>query len=118
MKIGPRQTIHHPPMPKPIRILLFSSLYPSAVRPIHGIFVETRLRELVKSGEVQAQVVAPVPWFPFTHPRFKDYSLYARTPHFENRNGLEVWHPRYFLPPGFGMNLAPYSMAVGAYRAI
>ena len=105
-------------MPKPIRILLFSSLYPSAVRPIHGIFVETRLRELVKSGEVQARVVAPVPWFPFTHPRFKDYSLYARTPHFENRNGLEVWHPRYFLPPGFGMNLAPYSMAVGAYRAI
>jgi hypothetical protein len=34
-------------MPPVIKTLLFSSLYPSAVRPIHGIFVETRLRELV-----------------------------------------------------------------------
>ena len=47
-----------------MKILLFSSLYPSAVRPIHGIFVETRLRELLKTGQVHAKVVAPVPWFP------------------------------------------------------
>lgn len=105
-------------MPKPLRILLFSSLYPSSVRPIHGIFVETRLRELVKSGKIQAKVVAPVPWFPLTNPRFKEYSLYARTPRLETRNGLEVYHPRYFLPPGIGMNLAPYSMALGAYGVV
>jgi teichuronic acid biosynthesis glycosyltransferase TuaC len=30
-----------------IRLLTFSTLYPSSVRPGHGIFVETRLRELV-----------------------------------------------------------------------
>ena len=34
---------------KPIKVLLFSSLFPSSVRPIHGIFVETRLRELVRA---------------------------------------------------------------------
>ena len=44
-----------------IKTLLFSTLYPSSARPIHGIFVETRLRELLKSGEVETQVVAPVP---------------------------------------------------------
>ena len=51
-------------MNAPIRILLFSTLYPSQSRPIHGVFVETRLRELLKSGAVQATVLAPVPWFP------------------------------------------------------
>lgn len=59
---------------KPLRILLFSSLYPSEVRPIHGIFVETRLRELLKTGQVQAKVVAPVPWFPLKSPRFGEYA--------------------------------------------
>lgn len=101
-------------MPKPLRVLLFSSLFPSAVRPIHGIFVETRLRELVKTGQVQAKVVAPVPWFPFQGPRFGDYGLFAATPRLEQRNGLEVHHPRYFLPPKVGMNLAPHTMAMAA----
>lgn len=96
------------------RVLLFSSLYPSSVRPIHGIFVETRLRELVKTGQVQAQVVAPVPWFPSQHPRFGEYAQFAATPRVEHRNGLAVHHPRYLLLPKVGMNLAPYAMALGA----
>ena len=49
-------------MGRPIRTLLFSTLYPSVARPAHGIFVETRLRELLKTGEVETRVVAPVPW--------------------------------------------------------
>jgi teichuronic acid biosynthesis glycosyltransferase TuaC len=105
-------------MPQPIRILLFSSLFPSAVRPIHGIFVETRLRELVKTGQVQAKVIAPVPWFPFEGERFGEYSLFAATPKFEQRNGLDVHHPRYFLPPKVGMNLAPHTMAMAALPLI
>lgn len=105
-------------MPSPVRVLLFSSLYPSAVRPIHGIFVETRLRELIKTGQVQATVVAPVPWFPFKGARFGDYGRFAATPHFEQRNGLDVHHPRYLLPPKVGMNLAPYTMALGALATV
>jgi len=101
-------------MPSPIRILLFSSLYPSSQRPVHGIFVETRLRELMKSGEVEARVVAPVPWFPSAAPRFGAYAVFAATPRFEQRNGLEVHHPRYLLAPKIGMSTAPYFMALGA----
>lgn len=97
-----------------MNILLFSSLYPSAVRPIHGIFVETRLRELVKSGQVRAKVVAPVPWFPSSRPRFGEYARFAATPRVEHRNGLDVYHPRYLLLPKVGMNLAPYAMALAA----
>ena len=101
-----------------IRTLLFSSLYPSTVRPIHGIFVETRLRELLKTGQVQAKVVAPVPWFPSKSPRFGEYAQFAATPRFEHRNGLDVHHPRYLLLPKVGMNLAPYTMALGALSTV
>ncbi|MDO9504982.1 glycosyltransferase family 4 protein [Hydrogenophaga sp.] len=101
-----------------MKILLFSSLYPSAVRPIHGIFVETRLRELLKTGQVEAKVVAPVPWFPSTAKRFGEYAQFAATPREEQRNGLEVHHPRYLLLPKVGMNLAPYTMALGALATV
>ena len=101
-----------------IRTLLFSSLYPSTVRPIHGIFVETRLRELLKTGQAQAKVVAPVPWFPSKSPRFGEYAQFAATPRFEHRNGLDVHHPRYLLLPKVGMNLAPYTMALGALSTV
>lgn len=97
-----------------MRVLLFSSLYPSAVRPVHGIFVETRLRELLKTGRVQAQVVAPVPWFPSAAPCFGAYARFAATAPFEQRNDIDVYHPRYLLAPKVGMNMAPYAMALGA----
>ena len=95
-----------------INVLLFSSLFPSSVRPIHGIFVETRLRELLKTGRIQAKVVAPVPWVPFKGARFGEYGLIAGTPRFEQRNGLDVHYPRYLLPPKVGMNVVPYLMAM------
>lgn len=101
-----------------IRTLLFSTLYPSSVRPIHGIFVETRLRELLKSGEVETRVVAPVPWFPLSSERFGEYGKFAATPCHERRNGVDVHHPRYFLPPKIGMNIAPYTLARGALPTI
>jgi teichuronic acid biosynthesis glycosyltransferase TuaC len=102
----------------PIRTLLFSSLYPSSVRPGHGIFVETRLRELLSSGQIQTKVVAPVPWFFSTSDRFGEYARMARTPTRETYNGVDVLHPRYFLPPKVGMNIAPFTMAMGAMPAI
>jgi teichuronic acid biosynthesis glycosyltransferase TuaC len=92
-------------------ILTFTTLYPSAVRPQHGIFVETRLRRLVESGAVAARVVAPCPWFPLTSPRFGEYALYARTPRREERHGIEVEHPRYPVLPKIGMSSAPLALA-------
>ncbi len=93
-------------------ILTLSSLYPSTVRPRHGIFVEERLRHLVADGEVTATVVAPVPWFPFSSPRFGTYAELARTPATEQRHGLEVRYPRYLSIPKVGMSLAPFLLAL------
>ena len=93
-----------------MRILTFSTLYPSAARPAHGIFVETRLRQLVESGAVDARVVAPCPWFPFAAERFGDYGALARIPRHETRHGLSIDHPRYPLLPRIGMSSAPLGL--------
>ncbi|MGZ3236229.1 MAG: glycosyltransferase family 4 protein [Burkholderiaceae bacterium] len=94
-----------------MRLLTFSTLFPNAERPNHGIFVETRLRYLISSGKVESRVVAPVPWFPFRHARFGQYASFAKVPKKETRYGIKVDHPRYFLPPKVGMNLAPFLLA-------
>ncbi len=103
---------------RPIKTLLFSTLYPSSVRPGHGIFVETRLRYLLATGEVETRVVAPVPWFPSQHPRFGAWAKLAATPRHEEHHGIAVWHPRYLLPPKIGMNIAPLMLALGARRTL
>ncbi|WP_031598821.1 glycosyltransferase family 4 protein [Ferrovum myxofaciens] len=95
-----------------MRLLTFSSLYPNATKPHHGIFVETRLRQLLGTKPIEARVMAPVPWFPFTHERFGDYARQARIPKTEVRHGISIEHPRYPLIPKFGMNLAPWGMAL------
>jgi teichuronic acid biosynthesis glycosyltransferase TuaC len=97
-------------MVSPVQILTFTTLYPSAARPQHGIFVETRLRKLVESGAVAARVVAPCPWFPFASPRFGDYATMARVPPREARHGIEIDHPRYPLLPKIGMSTAPLAL--------
>ncbi|WP_151446682.1 glycosyltransferase family 4 protein [Lacisediminimonas profundi] len=94
-----------------MKLVTFSTLYPNALRPQHGIFVETRLRQLVASGQAEASVVAPVPWFPFRHERFGAYARFARVPREEVRFGLQVQHPRYPLLPRVGMELAPFMLA-------
>jgi teichuronic acid biosynthesis glycosyltransferase TuaC len=101
-------------MPHPLRTLLFSSLYPSSVAPSHGIFVETRLRELLRAGGVDTRVIAPVPWFPSAHPRFGDYAKWAAVPPSETRHSIEVLHPRYLLAPKVGMSAAPLALALAA----
>ena len=101
-----------------MKILTFSTLFPNAERPNHGIFVETRLRHLVASGKVESRVVAPVPWFPFQHPRFGQYAHFARIPRHDTRSGLKVLHPRYPLLPKIGMTTAPFALAHAVKPAI
>ena len=101
-----------------MKILTFSTLFPNSEKPGHGIFVETRLRHLVASGQVEARVVAPVAWFPSANPRFGDYAKAARVPREELRHGLRVAHPRYLAIPKIGMNVAPVLLAQAVKPAI
>lgn len=101
-----------------LRLLTFSTLFPDSVRPNHGVFVENRLRHLVASGEVATTVLAPVPWFPSTNPRFGAYAAFAAVPLVESRNGLTVHHPRYPVIPAIGMNVAPHLLYAFARLAL
>ena len=97
-----------------LRLLTFSTLYPNAAQPEHGVFVENRLRHLVASGEIVSEVVAPVPYFPVPARMFGTWSRYAQAPGREERHGLMVHHPRYPVVPRVGMHVAPHLL----YRAM
>jgi teichuronic acid biosynthesis glycosyltransferase TuaC len=100
-----------------LRVLTMTTLYPSAVSPRHGIFVETRLRKLREIAPIDLQVVAPVPWFPVAWKAAGRYATYAATPHDELRDGIHVRHPRYLSLPKVGMALQPASLASASLRA-
>lgn len=95
-------------------LLLFSTLFPSAAQPRHGIFVEERLRQLARSCPVSARVVAPVPWFPLRGERFGLYGVHASVPRQETRDGREVWHPRYPVVPRLSWRVSPWLL----YRSV
>ena len=106
------------PRNRTIKVLVFSTLFPSRARPNHGGFVESRLRHLLTQGEIAARVVAPVPWFPSTAPRWGDWARLAATPAYDERDGVPVYYPRYLLPPKVGMLVAPIMLALGARATI
>lgn len=54
--------------------------------------------------------MAPVPWFPFTQAMFGDYAKHASAPERAVRHGVDVFHPRYLIPPKTAMRAAPASL--------
>ncbi len=101
-----------------MRLLTFTTLYPSRSRPRHGIFVETRLREILRGGGIEAEVIAPVPWFPLASKRFGRYAQFARTARDETRDGIRVHYPRFITLPRLGMLTAPYAIAHSAHATV
>jgi teichuronic acid biosynthesis glycosyltransferase TuaC len=99
---------------RPVRLLTFSTLFPHAARPNHGIFVENRLRHLIASGQATSLVLAPVPWFPGRSKWFGDWAVNAWAPAAEVRHGIAIRHPRYPVIPKVGMSIAPWLL----YRAM
>lgn len=89
----------------PLRLLTFSTLFPSPARPNHGVFVENRLRHLLAGREATATVLAPVPWFPVA--RIGGWSRPAPVAVLEQRHGIAVHHPRFLALPGIGLWSTP-----------
>ena len=104
-------------MPK-LRLLTFSTLYPNAAQPNHGVFVENRLRHLLATGEATARVLAPVPYFPSGAAMFGAWGRYARAPRAETRHGIRIEHPRYPVIPRLGMTPAPALLARAGLAAL
>lgn len=101
-----------------MKILTLTTLYPNNIKKSHGIFVEQRLRNLLKIEGIEAKVVAPVPWFPFSSDIFGQYAQFAKVAKTEERFGIQVSHPRYLLIPKIGMILAPFLMVCALYPTL
>ena len=101
-----------------MRLLTFSTLFPNRERPNFGVFVENRLRHLVATGEAHSTVLAPVPWFPLTSPRFGIWAQQARVPRREERHGLVVHHPRWLAIPKIGTPISPVTLYLASLRAL
>jgi len=91
-----------------MNILVLTTLYPNNVQHRHGIFIENRVKELVKRyPEAKVKVIAPVPYFPSFLP-VKEYKKYSKVVSKEIRANIEVIHPKFFVVPKVGMNITPY----------
>jgi teichuronic acid biosynthesis glycosyltransferase TuaC len=96
------------------RLLVFSTVYPNAVQPHHGVFVRERMRGLPPGTEVC--VVAPTPWFPFVsglRPGFRPI-----VPREETQDGVRVLHPRFLSFPGFLKCLDGLLLFLGSLPAL
>lgn len=83
--------------PSRTKVLLFSTVFPNAAQPHHGVFVRERMRGL-PSSQFEVRVVAPTPWFPLVsglRPGFR-----PQVPAQEVQEGVPVLHPRFLSIPG------------------
>ncbi len=84
-----------------MKILVISPTFPSIADPLRGVFVKERIKALAALPGYEVRVVAPVPWFPPLK-RFKKWYAFSQYPNEEVIEGLQVYHPRYVLPPVVG----------------
>ncbi len=101
-----------------LRLLTFTTLYPNAEQPTHGVFVENRLRALIATGQASSRVLAPVPFYPPGLPGPALWRRLALVPRHEQRHGLEVWHPRFLAIPRFGMAAAAALLLAASLPAL
>jgi teichuronic acid biosynthesis glycosyltransferase TuaC len=96
------------------RIVVFSSLFPSAIQPNAGLFIRERMFRVGR--RLPLVVVSPRPWFPgqwlirLFRPHYRP--LPARA---ERQAGVEVLFPRFLAIPGLFRGLDSLFMAIGSY---
>jgi teichuronic acid biosynthesis glycosyltransferase TuaC len=91
-----------------MRVLAFTTVFPNAVQPQHGLFVLERLRHCARRAEIR--VVAPRPFYPWPAMR--------GVPRREVRDGLPVEHPVFRYLPRFGKPLDGLFLYASALRCV
>ncbi|MDP2028639.1 MAG: glycosyltransferase [Thiobacillus sp.] len=96
--------------PDRIDLVVFSALFPSAVRPGAGLFIRERMFRVAQQRPLA--VVSPQPWFPGQalirrwRPGYRPHA-----PALEIQQGIRVYHPRFLSLPGVLRGLDGWSMA-------
>src|SRR6266536_3671801 len=94
------------------RVVVISSLFPSAVQPAAGLFIRERMFRVAR--RVPLVVVSPQPWFPLQGliRRLRPHYRPITASH-EVQDGVEVYFPRFFAIPGILRVLDGFFMALG-----
>jgi len=100
-----------------LRVLTWSSTFPSSVQPIHGVFVKERVRAVARGHRHDVRVISPVPYFP-PLPQFPRWYPLSQVARREVIDGLPVERPRYFLVPKVGARAHARLMEWGARGAV
>ena len=99
------------------RILVYSSLFPSAAAPTAGTFIRERMFRVAK--RLPLVVVAPQPWSPFDWMvRLVRRSFRPQAPVFERMEGVDVHRPRWLSIPGVLKRLDGWLMARCTERCV
>lgn len=98
-----------------MKILVLTSLFPNSHQPTFGVFVKERILRVARLCEIK--VVAPVPWFPKIK-FLKKYYFYSQIPREEKIEGLDVFHPRFFVLPKIFKALDGFLYFVSIIREI
>jgi teichuronic acid biosynthesis glycosyltransferase TuaC len=84
-----------------LKVLVLSRNYPNHITPILGLWVEQLVRQLATVCEIK--VISPIAYCP-PLPNFVPYTRYRRIPAQQVLNGVEVFHPRFLVGPGYSMH--------------
>jgi teichuronic acid biosynthesis glycosyltransferase TuaC len=97
------------------RVLVLSSLFPSAALPQAGLFVRERMFRVAR--HLPVVVFAPQPWFPLQGLIRRARPGYRPTkPRFEVQEGIEVFRPRFLAVPAFLRRFDGFFMALACVR--
>ncbi|MHB1213725.1 MAG: glycosyltransferase [Thiobacillus sp.] len=97
-----------------IDLVVFSALFPSAVRPGAGLFIRERMFRVAQQRPLA--VISPQPWFPgqslirMLRPGYR-----PQAPALEIQQGIRVYHPRFLSVPGLLRQFDGWSMALASY---
>ncbi|HWP47806.1 MAG TPA: glycosyltransferase family 4 protein [Candidatus Limnocylindrales bacterium] len=97
-----------------MRILTFTTLFPSYGSPLHGLFVKARMEAVAEYCQVE--VVAPIPWFSSLRPS-RSYGPSSEVRYKEWIGKLQVYHPPFFFIPKIGKGLDGWGLFLSAYAA-
>lgn len=80
-----------------MRVLTFTSLFPNTQQPLHGLFVQERIKALAQLCDIR--VIAPIPWASPLRWLGERYYRYSQVEREEQQGGLAVGHPRFIVIP-------------------
>ncbi|MDJ0277981.1 glycosyltransferase [Sphingomonas sp. 2R-10] len=83
-----------------LRVLTLATLFPDAVRPNFGVFIERQTLGLAALEDVAVRVVAPLGLPPFPLTLHAGYRALSTLPRHETWKGLAVDRPRFLNLPG------------------